>query len=66
MMGRLAGGLVFGAIGFAALAYGKRQASLRTMLLGAALMVYPYFVANTLALYAVGALLTAAVFVWRD
>ena len=66
MMGQLAGGLVFGAIGFVALAYGKRQASVRTMLLGVALMVYPYFVANTLALYAVGALLTAAVFVWRD
>ena len=66
MMGRLVGGLVFGAIGFVALAYGKRQASVRTMLLGVALMVYPYFVANTLALSAVGVLLTAAVLVWRD
>ena len=66
MMGQFFGGLLFGAIGFVAFAYGKRQASVRTMLLGVALMVYPYFVANTLALYAVGALLTAAVFVWRD
>ena len=65
-MGQLFGGLVFGAIGFVALAYGRRRASVRTMLLGVALMVYPYFVANTLALYAIGALLTAALLLWRD
>ena len=66
MAGQLFGGLLFGTIGFVAFLYGKRQASLTPMIIGVVLMVYPYFVANTLALCAIGALLTAALFVFRD
>ena len=66
MAGNLLGGLVFGAIGFVALAYGKRQARVKMLVIGAVLMVYPYFVANTPALYAIGILLTALLFVVRD
>ena len=66
MMGQLVSGLLFGGIGFVAFMYGKRQASLKAMLIGVLLMVYPYFVANTLASYAIGILLTAALFIFRD
>ena len=66
MMGQLFGGLLFGTVGFVAFMYGKREASLRPMLIGAALMAYPYFVANLLVLYGIGVLLITALFVWRD
>jgi len=66
MLGNLLGGLVFGSVGFVAFMYGKRQASIKVMVIGVALMVYPYFVANTLAMYAIGILLTASLFVVRD
>ena len=65
-MGQLFGGLLFGSIGFIAFVHGKHEGSLKIMLLSAALMAYPYFVANLLALYAIGILLTTALFVWRD
>lgn len=57
------GGIIFGGIGFAAFIYGKKTASARPMMIGLGLMVYPYFIANTLWMYAVGALLTAALFI---
>ena len=66
MMAQLVSGLLFGGIGFVAFMYGKRQASLKAMLIGVLLMVYPYFVSNTLASYAIGILLTAALFIFRD
>ena len=43
----LFGSLVFGVVGFAAFMYGKKQARLWTMLIGVALMVYPYFIDPT-------------------
>ena len=66
MTGQLFGNFLFGTIGFAAFVYGKRQPSVRAMIIGVALMVYPYFVANTPAMYAIGVLLTAALFIVRD
>ena len=65
-MARLIGGFLFGGIGFVAFVYGKGQASLKLMVLGAVLMAYPYFVPNTLATYVIGVLLTAGVFLFRD
>ena len=62
----LIGGMVFGAVGFVALAYAKRQASFKLAAIGLALMVYPYFVYDALAVFVIGALLTAALFVVRD
>ena len=64
--GALFGMIIFGAIGLAAFAYGKKEMSPRPMVLGVALMIYPYFVSQTWCLYAVGALLTAAIFVPRN
>jgi len=62
----LFGGIIFGSIGFAAFIYGKKQASFKPMVLGITLMAYPYFIPNTVAMYVVGILLTAALFVFRD
>lgn len=55
-------GILFGAIGFSAFLYGKKQASAKALILGIILMVYPYFVPNTIASYAIGIVLTAALF----
>lgn len=59
-------GLIFGSVGFVAFVYGKKQGRIKTMLLGVALMAYPYFVTNGLALWLIGAGLTAALFFLRD
>src|SRR3990167_2377004 len=50
----MAGGLVFGSIGFVAFMYGKKNTSAQPMILGIALMAYPYFVRDVLAVYALG------------
>lgn len=60
----LLGGLIFGAVGMIAFASGKRQMNFRRMGLGVALMVYPYFVPNPLAVYLVGVGLVAALFLF--
>lgn len=57
---------IFGAIGFVALVYGKRNTLLRPMIIGIALMVYPYFFSGMLAIYLIGIALTAALYLWRD
>jgi hypothetical protein len=51
--------LVTGAIGLALFVYGKKQARWPQMAAGLAFMVYPYFVAGTTALVAVGLVLGA-------
>ena len=66
MAANLIGGLIFGGIGFVALAYGKAQADIKIGLIGLVLLVYPYFVPNTLAMYAIGIALTAALYFFRD
>ena len=62
----LVAGILFGSIGFGAFIYGKKQSSLRAMMIGIGLMAYPYFVSNAVVLYALGIALTAALFVFRD
>ena len=61
----IAGG-IFSAIGLAAFVYGKKQSSMKPLVIGIALMVYPYLITNTLTVVAIGALLTAALFIFRD
>ena len=56
-MGSVAGllwGVVFGSIGLGFFMYGKKQKAIVPLLCGVALMVYPYFVANTMLLVLVG------------
>ncbi len=60
------GGLIFGSIGFAAFIYGKKTAGFKPMVLGAILMIYPYFVRGNILLYAIGISLTAALFIFRE
>ena len=60
------GGLVFSIIGWFAFSRGKKEKSWRAMVLGIVLMVYPYFISNTLLFFAVGIALTAALFFWRE
>ena len=54
----LFGQILFGPIGLAAFIYGKKQSSFKAMLLGVAISAYPYFVAETWLLYAIGGVLT--------
>ena len=55
--------VIFGSIGLAAFIYGKKQMNFKALVIGIILMVYPYFVANTIAVYSIGAVLTLALFV---
>ena len=66
MAANLMGGILFGSIGFGAVIYGKKQASIKSMIIGGALMAYPYFIPNTILLYLIGAVLTGALFIFRD
>ncbi|MGE5279511.1 MAG: hypothetical protein ACM3L6_02040 [Deltaproteobacteria bacterium] len=65
-LGGLIGGLVFGAVGFVAFVYGKKNAEFKPLILGVLLMAYPLFIRSTAVLYVLGIVLTAAVFFWRD
>lgn len=47
-------GVLFGSIGLGYFMYGKKQRAIVPLVCGLVLMVYPYFVANTLALVAIG------------
>jgi hypothetical protein len=49
--------LLFGSIGFGYFIYGKRQSNSVIRYSGIALMVYPYFMSNTIAIVVVGVIL---------
>ncbi len=55
-------GLLFGTIGFVAFMYGKKQSKWRPLVLGIALMVYPYFITADVLLYGIGVVLTILLF----
>ena len=59
-------GFVFGIVGWYAFIHGKREKSMRPMVIGIVLMVYPYFVPNTYLAFAIGIALTAALYFWRE
>lgn len=59
-------GIIFGGIGFVFFIYGKKQALAKPMIIGILMMVYPYLITNTVALYAIGSLLTIAAIIFRD
>lgn len=62
----LVGSVLFGIVGYAAYRYGKKAGSFNPMVIGVALMVYPYFVSTTWVLYAVGVALTAGLYLFRE
>jgi hypothetical protein len=62
----LFGLIVFGLVGSAALFYGKRTQQWKRMVVGVALIVFPYFTSATWQLYTVGSVLCVAFVLWRD
>jgi hypothetical protein len=62
----IVGAILFGLFGLFAYYYGKRRQHRATKWLGVALMLYPYVVPATWALYAIGVALTAAAWFYRD
>jgi len=52
-------GVIFGSIGLGYFIYGKKQQVAMPMICGLGLMVYPYFVSNTLLLVLLGLTLCA-------
>ena len=51
-------GLLFGSIGMGFFVYGKKQGKLVPLICGLALMIYPYFISNTVIVIVVGIFLT--------
>jgi predicted membrane protein len=51
-------GLLFGAIGLGFFVYGRRQKAVVPLVCGLTLMVFPYFITNTILLVAIGVALT--------
>jgi len=62
----LIGGFIFGSIGFVAFFYGRRMSLWKPMFCGLGLMVFPYFVANTVAIYVVGVIGSLALLFLRE
>lgn len=46
--------MVFGSIGLGYFIYGKKQASIVPLISGIGLMLFPYFVSNTIVLVLIG------------
>ena len=60
------GAIVFGIIGMAAFYYGKRTSHQYVKWIGVVLMLYPYVIPGTEALYLVGIALCGACYYYRD
>lgn len=58
--------ILFGIIGTCAFMYGWKQKSIRPSLIGMALVVYPYFISNTILAFVIGIALTASLYYWRE
>lgn len=58
-------GLLFGSIGAGYFIYGKKQRAPVPLVCGIALMVFPYFVSNTVALVAAGIALCSVPYFYR-
>jgi MFS family permease len=54
--------ILFGIVGFAAFRYGRKHSEPRPLILGIALMAYGYFVTNAWVSFAIGSVLTLALF----
>jgi len=58
-------GVVFGAVGLAYFVYGKKQQRFIPLLCGIGLMIFPYFMSNTVLLVVVGLALSAIPYFFR-
>jgi hypothetical protein len=59
-------GLLFGSIGLGFLIYGRKQRAVVPLICGLALMIFPYFVSNTILLVVIGAVLMAIPYFLKD
>jgi hypothetical protein len=59
-------GTVFGIIGWFAFLHGRKEKSWRPFVIGIALMAYTFFVSNAWLVFIIGAVLTAALYFWRE
>lgn len=57
--------LVFGILGFYVFRHGKQNGKLSYLLLGLALMVYPYFIEGAALNWVLGSLLMIGVYIFR-
>ena len=57
------GNIIFSGVGFVAFVYGKKLGGFKPMAIGLGLMVYPYFITNTVWMYVIGVALTACLFI---
>ncbi len=57
--------LLFSAVGLGFFIYGKRQTAIIPLICGLVLMVFPYFVSNTVLLVAIGVTLVALPYFFR-
>jgi hypothetical protein len=64
--GSLFGAILFGAIGMGAFVHGKRRGLAKPMILGVALMAYPYFVSESWAVFLIGAALCYLLYRFRE
>ena len=51
--------MIFGSVGLGFFMYGKRQKAVVPLICGLALMIFPYFISNTILLVAIGIVLIA-------
>ena len=58
-------GFLFGSVGLGFFIYGKKQSMIVPILCGLGLMIYPYFVASTIALILIGCVLIAIPYFFR-
>lgn len=56
-MSTLIWGLLFGSVGLAFFIYGKKQKAIVPLFCGVFLMIFPYFISNTIILVAIGVVL---------
>ena len=59
-------GLLYGSIGLGFFIYGRKQRAPVPLVCGLALMVFPYFVTNVALLVAIGAILIAIPYFFRE
>jgi len=58
-------GLLFGSIGLGFLIYGRKQKAVVPLVCGLALMIFPYFISNTILLIVMGVVLMAVPYFLR-
>ncbi len=58
--------VIFGIIGMCAFNYGRKEKNYRPVVVGLVLMIYPYFVSNTLWLYIIGIGVSLLLYFWKE